>query len=78
MTNKIKSQSVTILCIPRQSTSYLVLSHYRKAIIVMPVWADGEDNARRLTDRGAAVRVHKGDDGDTLYEAIVEARYVLI
>ena len=42
----------------------------------MPVWADGEDNARRLTDRGAAVRVHKGDDGDTLYEAIVEARYI--
>ena len=51
--------------------------HYRKAIIVMPVWADGEDNARRLTDRGAAVRVHKGDDGDTLYNAIVEARYQL-
>ena len=47
---------------------------YRKAIIVMPVWADGEDNARRLTDRGAAVRVRKGDDADTLYEAIVEAR----
>ena len=53
----------------------IVMLHSRKAIIVMPVWADGEDNARRLTDRGAAVRVHKGDDGDTLYNAIVEARY---
>ena len=49
----------------------------RKAIIVMPVWADGEDNARRLTERGAAVRVYKGDDGDSLYRAIVEARYKL-
>ena len=43
----------------------------------MPVWADGEDNARRLTERGAAVRVYKGDDGDSLYRAIVEARYKL-
>ena len=43
----------------------------------MPVWADGEDNARRLTERGAAVRVYKGDDGDSLYRAIVEARYIL-
>ena len=43
----------------------------------MPVWADGEDNARRLTDRGAAVRVYKGEDGDSLYNAIVEARYVV-
>ena len=41
----------------------------------MPVWADGEDNARRLTERGAAVRVYKGDDGNSLYNAIVEARY---
>ena len=48
----------------------------RKVIIVMPVWADGEDNARRLTDRNAAVRVYKGDDGYTLYKAIVEAREV--
>ena len=47
----------------------------RKVIIVMPVWADGEDNARRLTERGAAVRVYKGDDGNSLYNAIVEARY---
>ena len=44
----------------------------------MPVWADGEDNARRLTDRGAAVRVYKGDDGNSLYNAIVEARYYVI
>ena len=73
MTSKIKSPFYAF-----QGNLHLILflSHYRKAIIVMPVWADGEDNARRLTDRGAAVRVHKGDDGDTLYEAIVEARYI--
>ena len=55
----------------------IIIANCRKAIIVMPVWADGEDNARRLTDKGAAVRVHKGDDGETLYSAIVEARYIL-
>ena len=43
-------------------------------VVGMPVWADGEDNVRRLVEKGCAVMVRKGDNADTLYNAVVRAR----
>ena len=48
--------------------------HYRKPIVAMPLWADGEDNVRRLVEKGVAVRVTKEDNADTFYRAVVRAR----
>jgi hypothetical protein len=38
--------------------------HFRKPIVAMPLWADGEDNVNRLVRRGAAIRVDKNSNAD--------------
>ncbi len=48
--------------------------HFRKPIVGVPVWAEGEDNVASLERKGVAVMVRKGDSADTLYNAIVRVR----
>ncbi len=48
--------------------------HFRKPIVGLPVWADGEDNVAHLQRKGVAVMLKKGDNADTIYNAIIRVR----
>jgi hypothetical protein len=38
--------------------------HFRKLMVGMPIWADGEENVSKLVNKGAAIKVPKNSNAD--------------